>query len=159
MSDKGSLDGGVNFGGLHSKAPLGDSSDASRITYFGRRRLCPAAAPWLYSVIGHELQVALKATQSGEILGIWTTANGCQGACILRRQLEAQSGPSIGQDGRLHRRAELAQMLVRQSQTDTETAGLAQGIRQVGWQMQIVLELVNEGEDGVPPAFWNGSSP
>ena len=47
---------------------------------------------------------------------------------------------------------------MRKSETNTESAGLAQGISQIGWQVQVVLELVDEGEDGVPPALGDCSS-
>jgi hypothetical protein len=86
----------------------------------------------LDGVIGHELQVTLEGPKAGEVHGLRTAADRRQGPSVLDRQLKAQPGSGVRQDGRLHRRAELTEVLVRQSQTDTETAGLAESVSQVG---------------------------
>ena len=102
--------------------------------------------------------VGLEAAELLEVDGVKVAGGSGDDGSVVGAELEADAGPGIREHCRSDRRRELGQVLVGQRQAEAETACLGEDVGEVCGQVEVVLELVDEGHDWVATLSWNVDS-
>lgn len=128
---------------------VSEPRSSTRERWIGRRRArrqTAQAAPRLDGRAGDGLCIRLKGSEALKVVWLQGATGGYR-AGVLAWQPEGDPRLRVSEHAGPHRRVKLVQVLVGERKANTEAARLGEHIREVQWQVQIVLKLIDVDKD------------